>query len=75
MAFTDETSLRDDRSATLVPALAHGLVRRGVIAPGMRADLVLLRPDADPINGNISDTRKIARVWNAGIEYTNVARS
>ena len=56
------------RSATLVPALAHELSVRGRIVVGRRADLVLLQPDADPTR-NISDTTKIARVWNGGIEY------
>ncbi|KAK0615373.1 hypothetical protein B0T17DRAFT_620161 [Bombardia bombarda] len=56
------------RAATSLPAKHHqGLEDRGVIAPGMRADLVLL--NSDPLV-NISYTRDIARVWVAGVEYS-----
>lgn len=61
------------RAATVNPVLAHSLGNRGAIAPGMRADLVLLQPDADPIKA-INDTMKISRVWNGGLEFANVAR-
>lgn len=60
------------RAATVLPALAYNFPDRGSISPGMRADMVLLQPDADPITA-INDTRKIARVWNGGLEYTDVA--
>ncbi|RYO96170.1 hypothetical protein DL765_011651 [Monosporascus sp. GIB2] len=60
------------RAATSVPAKTWGLTDRGVIAPGKRADLVLL--DADPLL-DISNTRRIARVWVAGIQYLDVAAS
>jgi imidazolonepropionase-like amidohydrolase len=58
------------RSATLVAARLHDLHDRGVIAPGKRADLVLLKDD--PL-ANISATRSILRVWNGGIEYTAIS--
>ena len=53
-------------AATKRPANAFGLWDRGVIKPGYRADLVLIR--GDPI-ANISNTRNIERVWAGGIEY------
>ena len=55
------------RAATKRAAFAYGLWDRGVIKPGYRADLVLIR--GDPLS-NISSTRNIERVWAAGIEYT-----
>lgn len=60
------------RAATLTPALAHNLGDRGRIEVGRRADLVLLKPDADPFT-HINDTRKIQRVWNGGLEYKKLA--
>jgi imidazolonepropionase-like amidohydrolase len=42
-----------------------GLADRGVIAPGKRADLVLI--DGDPVAG-IRTTCQIQTVWFAGIE-------
>ncbi|WP_405484562.1 amidohydrolase family protein [Nocardia sp. NBC_00511] len=53
-------------SATVVPAKHFGLTDRGVIAPGLRADLVLL--DGDPI-ADIGATRAVTRVWCGGIEH------
>ncbi len=53
------------RSATVLPALHFGLPDRGVVAPGRRADLVLLA--GDPI-ADIRATRHIEQVWCAGIE-------
>lgn len=50
-------------AATVVPARHFGLTDRGTIAPGMRADLVLL--DGDPI-ADIRATRAIVRVWCGG---------
>ncbi|KAF2485834.1 hypothetical protein BDY17DRAFT_294308 [Neohortaea acidophila] len=61
------------RAATILPALHHGLPHRGAIEEGMLADLVLLEPDADPIQA-INDTMKISRVWIGGLEYMNVAK-
>ncbi|WP_187266094.1 amidohydrolase family protein [Alkalisalibacterium limincola] len=50
-------------AATAHPADAFGLDQRGRIAPGMRADLVLVagRPDQD-----IRDTRGIRAIWKNG---------
>lgn len=53
------------RAATSMPAQYFGLDDRGVIAPGRRADLVLL--DGDPL-ADIRATRNVKRVWCAGIE-------
>jgi hypothetical protein len=60
------------RSATIVPATLHKLPGRGKIAVGMRADLVLLSPGADP-ERNISATKDISRIWIGGLEYAGVA--
>ncbi|MEU6582146.1 amidohydrolase family protein [Nocardia sp. NPDC046763] len=51
-------------AATALPAKHFGLTDRGVIAPGLRADLVLL--DADPL-ADITATTQIRGVWSAGI--------
>jgi imidazolonepropionase-like amidohydrolase len=56
------------RAATMVPAKWHNLTGRGVIAEGMRADLILLKPGFNPLL-NISMTQDIARVWNGGVEF------
>jgi len=53
------------RAATSLPAQYFGLHDRGVIAPGRRADLILL--DGDPLD-DIGATRNILRVWCAGVE-------
>lgn len=58
------------RAATVLPARHFGLDDRGVIAPGRRADLVLL--DADPL-GDIRATRAVRRVWCAGVEPPRIA--
>jgi imidazolonepropionase-like amidohydrolase len=50
-------------SATSLPAEAFGLKDRGRIAPGYRADLLLV--DGDPTR-KITDTRKIVSIWKAG---------
>jgi imidazolonepropionase-like amidohydrolase len=50
-------------AATSVPASIFGLADRGRIAPGARADLVLV--DGDPM-ADIKATRKIAGVWKQG---------
>jgi imidazolonepropionase-like amidohydrolase len=46
------------RAATVVPATFHRIPDRGVIAPGKRADLILL--NSNPL-ANISNTLDIAR--------------
>ncbi len=51
-------------AATSQTAKAFHLTDRGSIAPGMRADLLLV--DGDP-SREIRDTRKIAGVWKAGL--------
>jgi imidazolonepropionase-like amidohydrolase len=50
--------------ATAAPARAFGLHDRGRIAPGLRADLVLV--DGNP-TVNIVDTRRIVTVWKRGV--------
>ena len=50
-------------AATSVPADRFGLPDRGRVAPGLRADLVLL--DDDPL-ADIAATRSIRAVWIAG---------
>ncbi|MHA6761393.1 amidohydrolase family protein [Streptacidiphilus sp. PAMC 29251] len=57
------------RAATVLPARHFGLADRGAIAPGLRADLLLL--SGDPV-ADIRATRTIERVWCAGIEYQAV---
>jgi imidazolonepropionase-like amidohydrolase len=51
-------------AATSVPARHFGLHDRGRIAPGLRADLVLV--DGDPTS-DITATRSIAEVWRRGV--------
>ncbi|KAH7128214.1 hypothetical protein B0J11DRAFT_549099 [Dendryphion nanum] len=57
------------RAATTLPALHFGLKDRGVIKPGMRADLVLI--EGNPLE-NIKALRNIQRVWIGGIEFTGL---
>ncbi|KAJ6451350.1 hypothetical protein C8R47DRAFT_1189273 [Mycena vitilis] len=59
------------RAATVLAAHHNLLFDRGVVAPGMRADLVLI--GGDPIV-NISATRDVRRIWIAGREYVDIAR-
>lgn len=54
------------RSATVLPPQYFKIPDRGVIAPGMRADLVLL--SGDPLQ-DIKNTRSIQKVWLAGEEF------
>lgn len=51
-------------AATANPAKAFRLNDRGIIAPGMRADLLLVRGD---LATDIKATREIAGVWKAGV--------
>ncbi|GLY64163.1 amidohydrolase family protein [Amycolatopsis taiwanensis] len=51
-------------AATSVPARHFGLADRGRIAPGLRADLVLV--DGDPTR-DIAATNSIADVWRRGV--------
>jgi imidazolonepropionase-like amidohydrolase len=51
-------------AATSVPARRFGLADRGRIAPGLRADLLLV--DGDP-TAEITATRSVAGVWRQGV--------
>jgi imidazolonepropionase-like amidohydrolase len=51
------------RGATSIPADSFGISDRGRIAPGMRADLILV--SGDP-TASILETRAIVRVWKEG---------
>lgn len=53
------------RSASSVPAHAFGLNDRGRIAPGLRADLLLVKGDPST---DITATRDIVAVWKTGAE-------
>jgi imidazolonepropionase-like amidohydrolase len=50
-------------SATSVPAKVFGLPDRGRIAPGLRADLLMVRGDP---SDRIENTRDIAGIWRLG---------
>ncbi|MFG3259786.1 amidohydrolase family protein [Streptomyces sp. NPDC048172] len=54
-------------AATSVPARRFGLTDRGRIAPGLRADLLLVH--GDPTT-DITATRSIAGVWRGGVGLT-----
>jgi imidazolonepropionase-like amidohydrolase len=54
-------------AATALPAKHFGLADRGHIAPGLRADLVLI--GGDPLR-EITMTRNIERVWCGGVEFS-----
>lgn len=58
-------------AATRVPAMFHRLKDRGFIAPGMRADLLLL--NSNPLV-NISNTLDIESVWAGGRRYVDVMK-
>lgn len=53
-------------AATAAPAARFGLADRGRVAPGLRADLVLI--DGDPTT-DITATRKIAGIWLGGQRF------
>ena len=52
-------------AATSAPADVFGFADRGRIAPGLRADLVLV--EGDP-TANIKATRAIRKIWKLGVE-------
>ncbi|HEY9421533.1 MAG TPA: amidohydrolase family protein, partial [Thermoanaerobaculia bacterium] len=52
-------------AATSVPARAFGLKDRGRIAPGLRADLVLVKGDP---TADVTASRDIVKVWKIGEE-------
>src|SRR4051812_40256894 len=54
-------------AATATPARIFGLKDRGRIAPGLRADLLLVK--GDPTT-DITATRDVQRIWKAGHEVT-----
>ena len=53
------------RSATSIPAKTFGLNDRGRIAPGLRADLLLVK--GDPTQ-DVFATRDIVSIWKTGVE-------
>jgi hypothetical protein len=60
------TPLQALAAATSAPAAAFRLADRGRVAPGMRADLLLV--DGDP-SADIFATRAIAGVWKQGVRF------
>jgi imidazolonepropionase-like amidohydrolase len=60
------------RAATATPARRFRLTDRGRIAPGARADLLLI--EGDPIT-NISDTLSIRGIWRRGVRYATEVRN
>ena len=56
------------RSATSIPARRFGLKDRGRVAPGLKADLLLV--EGDPTM-NISDTLSILGVWRSGVRLSS----
>lgn len=58
------------RAATSVPARIFGLEDRGRIAPGLRADLLLV--DGDP-TADIRATRNIVGIWKQGVRFDREA--
>ncbi|MDD7939297.1 amidohydrolase family protein [Actinomycetospora lutea] len=56
------------RAATSVPAAVFGLADRGRIAPGQRADLLLVA--GDPLT-DITATRDVRGVWRSGVRFSD----
>jgi imidazolonepropionase-like amidohydrolase len=54
-------------AATSVPARIFSLRDRGRIAPGLRADLILVK--GDPLK-NVTDVRNIVSIWKGGVPVT-----
>ncbi|ORY56419.1 uncharacterized protein BCR38DRAFT_300993, partial [Pseudomassariella vexata] len=52
-------------AATSLPAKHFGLIDRGVIAAGLRADLFLI--EGDPTE-DMEASRRIKKVWSGGVE-------
>jgi imidazolonepropionase-like amidohydrolase len=59
-------------AATSVPARCFGLHDRGRIAPGLRADLLLVRGDPTL---DITTTRDIVSVWKGGVQLERKTRA
>jgi imidazolonepropionase-like amidohydrolase len=59
------TPLEALRAATSIPARRFGLLDRGKIVSGARADLLLV--EGNPVE-NISDTLNIVSVWRQGVK-------
>jgi len=57
-------------SATSVPARVFRLTDRGRVAPGLRADLLLV--DGDP-TADITATRAITHIWKGGVAFDRAA--
>jgi imidazolonepropionase-like amidohydrolase len=53
-------------AATSAPARAFKLADRGRIAPGLRADMILVA--GDPLK-DITDTRNLVRIWKGGVPF------
>ena len=58
------------QAATSVPAAVFGLPDRGRIAPGLRADLLLV--EGDPTT-DILATRNLVRIWKNGVQFDRAA--
>jgi imidazolonepropionase-like amidohydrolase len=56
------------RAATSVPAAVFGLADRGRIAPGQRADLLLVA--GDPL-ADVTATRDVRGVWRSGVRLSD----
>ncbi len=66
--LTNEQALA---SATSIPAMHFNLADRGQIAPGMRADLILV--DGDPTK-DVANVARIVGVWKGGFPIDRTAR-
>jgi imidazolonepropionase-like amidohydrolase len=59
-------------AATSAPALAYGLSDRGRIAPGLRADVILV--DGDPA-ADIRASRRVIAIWKCGVQFTELKKT